>query len=92
MTQAREPNDSDRQIRHMNRRLERLEDTQVSPQEFERAFNRVYDEIDALAAQIDRRFDVIEGRFERLEGRFGELERKFDIVMQYITGQGEANS
>ncbi len=32
----------------MNRRLERLEDTQITPQELSRALNRVYDEIDAL--------------------------------------------
>lgn len=76
----------------MNRRLERLEDTQVSPQEFERAFDRVYDEIDALEAQIDRRFDAIEERFNGIEQRFDRLDRKFDIVMQHITGQGNSNT
>jgi ABC-type phosphate transport system auxiliary subunit len=85
MTQAREPNDYDRQIRHMNRRLERLEDTQVSPQEFERAFDRVYDEIDTLKSEMNQRFDSLEGRFD-------QLDRKFDIVMQHITGQGNSNT
>ena len=36
MTQAQEPSDYERQLRHMNRRLERLKDTQIPPQEFER--------------------------------------------------------
>jgi hypothetical protein len=61
-------------------RLEWLEDTVITPQEFDRAFNRVYEKIDALEDRMNQRFD-------RLEGRFDELERKFDIVMQHITGQ-----
>jgi hypothetical protein len=80
MTQSSEPNNYDRKFRHFNRRLERLEDTQIAPQEFERAFERVYDEIDALEDQMNQRFD-------RLETRFDELDRKFDIVMRHITGQ-----
>lgn len=85
MTQSNEPNnynqDIDRQLRGLNRRVERLEYSQISPQEFSRAFDRVYDEIDALE-------DTINERFDRLEGEVKELNRKFDIVMQYITGQG----
>jgi DNA repair ATPase RecN len=98
MTRADEPNNYDRQMRHFNRRLERLEDTQIAPQEFERAFDRVYDEIDALEDQMNQRFDRLEARMDRLETRFdrletrleerfNELDRKFDIVMRHITGQ-----
>ncbi len=80
MTQANDPNDYDRQFRHFTRRLERLKDTLITPQEFDRAFNRVYEEIDALDHKIDR----LETRIDQ---RFDELERKFDIVMHHITGQ-----
>jgi len=52
----------DRQVRQMNRRLERLEDTQVSPQEFIRGLDRVYGEIEELRQEMqamNRKFDVI---------------------------------
>lgn len=88
MTQSNESNDrnreTERQFRHINRRIDRLEYSQISPQEFSRAFDRVYDEIDALE-------DTVNERFDRLEGEVRELNRKFDIVMQYITGQGGAS-
>lgn len=77
MAQSREPNEYDRQLRHMNRRLERLEDTQVSPQEFERAFNRVYEEIDELKIEV-----------REVKEQLRELNNKFDIIMRHITGQG----
>jgi predicted nucleic acid-binding Zn-ribbon protein len=80
MTQANEPNDYDRQLRHINRRLERLEDTQVSPQEFSRAFDRVYEE-----------FAAVNGRFDQLENQIAELNSKFDIIMRYITGGSNPN-
>jgi len=85
MTQANEPNDQsrdiDRQFRSLNRRVDRLEYAQISPQEFSAAFDRAYDEIDALENSMNERFD-------RLEGEVRELNRKFDIIMQYVTGQG----
>lgn len=96
MTQSNEPNDRnreiDRQFRSLNRRVElaaptlreRLEYAQISPQEFSSAFDRVYDEIDALE-------DTVNQRFDRIEGEIRELHRKFDVVMQYITGQGGAS-
>jgi uncharacterized protein (UPF0335 family) len=51
----------------------------------------VYDEIDALEDIVNERFDRVNERFDHLEGEVRELNRKFDIVMQYITGQGGAN-
>jgi HAMP domain-containing protein len=78
MTQAQNPDDRDRQIdrelRALNRRVDRLEYTQVSPQEFRQAFERVYDEID------DLKDEVREMR--------SELNGKIDIIMRHITGQG----
>jgi hypothetical protein len=88
MTQANESNDRnrdvDRQLRDLRRRTDRLEYSQIPPQEFSRSFDRVYDEIDALE-------DTVNERFDRLESEVRELNRKFDIVMQYITGQGGTN-
>lgn len=91
MTQPREPDDRalDRTLRSFDRRLSRLEDTQVTWRELNDAFDRVYEEIDGLKVEMNQRFDRLEGRFDRLEGRFVELERKFDIVMRHITGQGD---
>jgi hypothetical protein len=95
MTQANQPNDRnreiDRELRSLNRRIDRLEYSQISPQEFSRAFDRVYDEIDALEDTVNERCDRIENDVRELKGAIGELNRKFDIVMQYITGQGEAS-
>ena len=65
----------DRQLRHINRRLERPEDTQVSPQEFTRGLDRVYLEIDELRQKM-----------HEVKISVDELNRKFDVIMQYITG------
>jgi predicted nucleic acid-binding Zn-ribbon protein len=90
MTQARDPNDRDRELDRelisLNRRLTRLEDSQVTGRELKESFGRVYDEIDALEAQIDRRFDSIEGRFDRLESEVRELNGKIETILRYITG------
>jgi hypothetical protein len=75
MTQANEPSDYDRQLRHLNRRLERLEDTQISPQEFERGLDRVYAEIEALRSEM-----------QEMKMSMMEMNNKFDIIMRYITG------
>lgn len=95
MTQSNEPNernqDIDRQLRGLSRRVDRLEYSQISPQEFSRSFDRVYDEIDALEDIVNGRFDQVDEKFDQLEGEIRELNRKFDIVMQYITGRGETN-
>jgi predicted nuclease with TOPRIM domain len=91
MTQANESNDQnreiDRQLRDLRRRTDRLEYLQISPQEFSRSFDRVYDEIDSLEDIVNERFDRLEGEVRELNRKFDELDRKFDIVMQYITGQ-----
>jgi archaellum component FlaC len=97
MTQSNDPNarNLDRQLRSLNRRVDRLEYAQISPQEFSESFDRVYDEIDGLKDLMNAWFDRVNERFDRLEseirgvnGKFDDLNRKFDIVMQYITGQG----
>jgi uncharacterized protein (UPF0335 family) len=85
MTQAPNPDDSnrqvDRELRALNRRVDRLEYTQVSPQEFRQAFERVYEEIDDL-------HDGVGELRTEMNGRFDSLEAKFDLLMRHITGQG----
>jgi septation ring formation regulator EzrA len=87
MTQSQNPEDRDRQVdrelRALNRRVDRLEYTQVLPQEFRQAFDRVYEEID------DLQDDVSELRAE-MNTRFDSLDAKFDIIMRHITGQGNS--
>jgi predicted RNA-binding protein with EMAP domain len=84
MTEVNDSNDFNpeitRNLKSLSRRVDRLEYSQISPQEFSRAFERVYDGIDALE-------NIVNQRFDRLEGEIQELNRKFDIVMQHITGQ-----
>jgi polyhydroxyalkanoate synthesis regulator phasin len=78
MTQASEPNDRriDRQLRTISRRVNRLEDTQVTWGELNVEFDRLYDEVDDLKKEMNQRFD--------------SLESKFDLMMRHITG--ESNS
>ena len=75
MTQQSEPSDYERQLRHLNRRLERLEDTQISPQEFGRGLDRIYEEIDALRLEM--------GEMKML---MMEMNGKFNIIMRHIIG------
>lgn len=86
MTQSNDPNNQDReidrQLRSLSRRVDRLEYSQLSPQEFSRAFERVYDEIDALEDIVNERFHQVNERFDQLGNEIRELNRKFDIVMQ----------
>jgi predicted RNA-binding protein with EMAP domain len=84
MTQSQEPNDRNnevnKQIRSLNRRVQRLEYSQITPQELSESFERVYEEIDALE-------DIIIQRFDRLES---ELNGKIDVILRHITGQGNS--
>jgi uncharacterized coiled-coil DUF342 family protein len=87
VTQANDPNEYDRTLdrryRNLNRRVERLEDTQLTAQEFTRSFDRVYDEMDALRGEVrEVRSEIGEVRTE-----LRELNGKFDLIMRYITGQ-----
>jgi hypothetical protein len=87
MTQSNESDDRSQEINRrltsLNRRVDRLEYAQISPQEFARAFDRVYDDIDDLESAMNTRFD-------RLQVEIQDINRKFAIVMQHITGQSGA--
>jgi archaellum component FlaC len=83
MAQAQEPNDKnhelERQLRSLNRRVERLEDTQVTARELNRGFDRVYEEIDHLEDKVDR----LQSDFE---GFRDEMNQKLDTILPYLTG------
>jgi hypothetical protein len=84
MTQSNESDDRNQEVNRsltsLSRRVDRLEYAQISPQEFGRAFDRVYDDIDDLEG-------VMNSRFDRLQAEIQDLNRKFDIVIQHIIGQ-----
>ena len=94
MTQAREPDDQDfgRTLRRLDRRVSRLEDTQVTHRELNESFaacapsfgDRVYDEMDALEAQIDRRFNALQTEMRQ---EFASLNTKFDLIMRRLSGE-----
>lgn len=100
MTQSREPDDIDRvnrELRGVNRQLDRLEYTQISPQEFssvlERASapqgGRIYEEIGASRAEMRAEFVAVNARLDRLET---ELTGKIDTILKHVTGQGNSRS
>ncbi len=82
MTQANEPNDRriDRQLRTISRRVNRLEDTQVTWGELNIEFDRLYDEVDDLKKEMNQRFDNLST----------ELNGKIDIILRHITGEGNS--
>jgi hypothetical protein len=72
-----QPNDRriDRQLRTIARRVNRLEDTQVTWGELNIEFDRIYDEVDELKAEMNRRFD--------------SQDAKLDILIRGMTGMGQ---
>ena len=86
MTQAREPDDIDRvnrELRGVNRRLDRLEYTQISPQEFSSVLDRIYEEIGSTRSEMRAEFIAVNARLE-------SLDTKIDIIMRHITGEGNS--
>jgi hypothetical protein len=91
MTQAREPDDQDRvnrELRGVNRRLDRLEYTQISPQEFSGVLDRIYEEIGSSRAEMRAEFLAVNARLDRLEA---DLTGKIDTILKHITGQGNSD-
>jgi tetrahydromethanopterin S-methyltransferase subunit G len=90
MTQPREPDDIDRvnrDLRGVNRRLDRLEYTQISPQEFSSVLDRIYEEIGASRAEMRAEFVAVNARLDNMDRRFDSLDAKFDTIMQHLTGE-----
>jgi tetrahydromethanopterin S-methyltransferase subunit G len=84
MTQAREPDDIDRvnrELRGVNRRLDRLEYTQISPQEFSSVLDRIYEEIGATRSEMRAEFVGVNARLD-------SLDTKIDIIIRRLSGEG----
>jgi tetrahydromethanopterin S-methyltransferase subunit G len=84
MTQAREPDDIDRvnrELRGVNRRLDRLEYTQISPQEFSSVLDRIYEEIGSTRSEMRAEFTAVNARLESLDA-------KIDIIIRRLSGEG----
>ena len=95
MTQAREPDDIDRvnrELRGVNRRLDRLEYTQISPQEFSSVLDRIYEEIGSTRSEMRAEFAAVNARLDRIEAetnqRLDSLDRKIDIIIRRLSGEG----
>lgn len=86
MTQAEDPNNRNheinRQLRSLNRRVERLEDTQITGRELNRGFDRVYEEIDELNEKIDD----LQSEFIEFRNEMNEMNQKLDTILRHITG------
>jgi hypothetical protein len=89
MSQAREPEDKDldRTLRSFDRRISRLEDTQVTWGEINNSFDRVHDKIGALKEEMNARFDCLDNSIDRM---FGEQNQKLDIILRHILAQGNS--
>jgi tetrahydromethanopterin S-methyltransferase subunit G len=84
MTQAREPDDIDRvnrELHGVNRRLDRLEYTQISPQEFSSVLDRIYEEIGRARSEMRTEFVAVNARLESLDA-------KIDIIIRRLSGEG----
>jgi Skp family chaperone for outer membrane proteins len=75
MNQFNQPRDRDldRKLISFNRRIQRLEDTQVTAAELSVAFDRIYTEIDA----VEEKLDAFRAEFDSFRL---ETNRKFDEV------------
>ncbi len=69
----------DRQFRSLNRRIERLEDTQITGRELNRGFDRVSAEIDHLEDKID----YLQSEFDKFRDN---INQKLDTILKHITG------
>ncbi len=78
MTNTPQPSDESRNLRYLNRRIERLEDLQITPQEFDRAFGELRLEMSQLRTEVG----AINDRLDRLETEWGG---KIDTILNYIT-------
>ena len=81
MTQSNEPNDSryERTLRSLSRRVNRLEDTQLTWGELNVEFDRIYDEIDEFKAEMNQ-------KFAEMNERFDSQDAKIDIILRHVTG------
>ncbi|MFM8295668.1 MAG: hypothetical protein ACKN9E_14125 [Microcystaceae cyanobacterium] len=80
MPAPNERNDEvERQLRSLNRRVERLEGTQVTGRELNHGFDRVYEEIDRLENKIDH----LQSDFDNFRH---EINQKLDTILRHLMG------
>jgi vacuolar-type H+-ATPase subunit I/STV1 len=86
MTQAMPPKnrdcDFDRQSIGFNRRIQRLEDTQVTAAELSVAFDRIYAEIDTVEAKLDEFRAEFESFRLETNRKFDEVNIKLDKILR----------
>ena len=70
-----------RELRGVNRRLDRLEYTQISPQEFSSVLDRIYEEIGRARSEMRAEFVAVNARLESLDA-------KIDIIIRRLSGEG----
>ena len=83
MTQAREPDDIDLvncELRGVNRKLDRLEYTKISPQEFSSILDRIYEKIGSTRSEMRAEFIAVNARLELLDARI-------DIIIRLLSGE-----
>jgi vacuolar-type H+-ATPase subunit I/STV1 len=88
MTQANEPDNIDRvnrELRHFNRRLDRREYTQISPQEFSNVLDRIYEEIAESRSEMRSEILALNSKIDNLGT---ELNGKIDIIIRRLSGEG----
>lgn len=84
MTRAREPDDIDRlnrELRGVNPRLDRLEYTQISSQEFSSVLDRIYEEIGLTRSEMRAEFVAVNARLD-------SIDTKIDIIIRRLCGEG----
>ncbi len=99
MTKVNKKTDRERDLTIYDRRLNRLEETQLTSKEVKLLFDNMADKIDMLAEQIDRQFDWLEARCDRLESRCDRLEshcqelnRKLDLTIAKSPDRARSSS
>ncbi|MGI0482389.1 hypothetical protein ACN4EE_16605 [Geminocystis sp. CENA526] len=62
----------------LNKRVERLEDTQVTGRELNRGFDRIYEDIDILEDKLN----ILQSEFTQFRN---EVHQKLDTILTHIT-------
>lgn len=88
--QANEDRRIDRQVRSISRRVNRLEDTQVTWGELNIEFDRIYDGVAEVRADLKADISDLKADISELKADIATLNGKMDILLQHITGSGNS--
>ncbi len=83
----KEPNDRNlhEKLRQLDRRVSRLEDTQINHRELDESFVLICDRIGGVKTKMDQRFDSFEATMTQC---FEGLNAKFDLAILYLERRG----